>query len=71
MNIKRFLNWGIFIVILGLIVWGMVAASNKQARDGANLNLPSKIVETDHILGPKDASVTVVEYGHCFIRCEF
>ncbi len=63
MNIKRFLNWGIFIVILGLIVWGMVAASNKQARDGANLNLPSKIVETDHILGLKDAPVTLVEYG--------
>lgn len=63
MNTKRFLNWGIFIVVLGLIIWGMVAASNKQAREGANLNLPSNVVEKDHVLGPKDAPVTVVEYG--------
>jgi protein-disulfide isomerase len=63
MNTKRFFIWGGFIVIIGLIIWGMVAASQKEARDNANIVLPDSVVSTDHILGKTDAKLTIVEYG--------
>jgi protein-disulfide isomerase len=63
MNTKRFFIWGGFIVIIGLIIWGMVAASQKEARNNANIVLPDSVVSTDHILGKTDAKLTIVEYG--------
>ncbi len=60
---KRILSWGIFIVIIGLVVWGLVAAQKKAARDEANLVLPSQIAADDHARGSTIAPVTLVEYG--------
>lgn len=60
---NRFLSWGIFIVIVALVIWGLVAAQQKAARESANLVLPDQITETDHVQGSTIAPVTLVEYG--------
>lgn len=60
---KRFFTWGIFIVIIGLVVWGLIAAQQKTAREEANLVLPSQIVLSDHSRGSTTAPATLVEYG--------
>lgn len=62
-NSKRFLTWGIFIVIVGLVIWGLVAAQQKSAREEVNLVLPDQISETDWSRGSTVAPVTLVEYG--------
>ncbi len=61
---KRIFNWGAFIVIIGLIVWGLVAAQMKAAREEQAVLLPTDIAtSTDHIHGNVNAPVTLVEYG--------
>ena len=60
---NRFLSWGIFIVIVALIIWGLVAAQQKAKREEASLVLPTQITETDHSRGSTTAPVTLVEYG--------
>lgn len=63
MNTKRIFTWGIFIVIVGLIIWGMIAAAQKSAREEAKILLPDQVTETDWIRGNPTASVTLVEYS--------
>ncbi len=60
---KRIFTWGSFVVIIGLVVWGLIAAEKKANREGATLLLPDQIVATDHIRGSETATVTLVEYG--------
>jgi protein-disulfide isomerase len=60
---NRFLTWGIFIVLIVLVVWGLVAAQNKAKKEEAQLTLPSEITATDHTRGSTIAPVTLVEYG--------
>lgn len=60
---KRFLTWGSFVLIIGLVIWGLIAAEKKANREGAGLLLPDQIAVTDHIRGADTASVTLVEYG--------
>lgn len=63
-NTKRILSWAVFIIIIALIVWGLIAAQNKAAREGQAILLPSDIAtSTDHIRGSSIAPVTLVEYG--------
>ena len=62
MNTKRIIFWLAFIIILALIVWGMIIAMNKpQTKPG--LSTPAPISATDHIRGPADAKVTLIEYS--------
>jgi protein-disulfide isomerase len=63
MNTKRFIYWGSFIVILGLIIWGMVAAANKASREEGYIPLPDQILATDWSKGNPIASVNIVEYS--------
>lgn len=60
---KRFFTWGIFIVIIALIVWGLIAAQQKASREEASLVLPDQIVAMDHSRGSTEAPVMLVEYG--------
>lgn len=60
---KRIFTWGAFIVIIGLIIWGMVAAQNKESKSSALIPLPTEITSADHVLGTSTAPVTLVEYG--------
>jgi protein-disulfide isomerase len=62
MNIKRLIFWTVFVLILGLIVWGLVVAMNKPSV-GPTLAAPAPVSLADHILGPADAKVTLIEYS--------
>jgi protein-disulfide isomerase len=62
MNTKRIIFWACFLVILGLIIWGLIVAMNKTSAPGAYGTAP-EVTAADHILGPRDAKVTVIEYG--------
>ena len=63
MNSKRIITWASFIIVVGLIIWGLVAANNKSAHESDLLPLPDQITATDHIRGSATAPVTLVEYG--------
>ena len=62
-NTKRFLTWTSFIIIIGLIVWGLIVAENKSNKENSSILLPEQVVDTDHIRGDKTAPVTLVEYS--------
>ncbi|MFA6315363.1 MAG: thioredoxin domain-containing protein [Candidatus Paceibacterota bacterium] len=61
MNTRRFIFWGGFIIILGLIIWGLIVAMNKPT--GADVGAPAPITVTDHVQGPVDAPITIIEYS--------
>jgi len=61
---KRFFIWASFVAIIGLVVWGLIAAEKKANREAQNIILPTEIsTTTDHIRGSSIAPVTLVEYG--------
>lgn len=68
MNTRRILFWLGFVVILGLIIWGLIAAEKKD-KDNPDFPIVTLSTEealvksTDHILGPSDAKVTIIEYS--------
>lgn len=63
MTINRILSWGVFIVIIGLIVWGMVAAANKAEKIDKALAPVDKVVDTDWVRGSTTTEVTIIEYS--------
>ncbi|MDE2040781.1 MAG: DsbA family protein [Patescibacteria group bacterium] len=62
MNSKRIIFWAGFVIILGLIVWGLIAAFNKPG-PGAELTAPPPVTAADHVIGNQNAPVTIIEYG--------
>jgi protein-disulfide isomerase len=62
MNIKRALFWSGFVIVLILIVWGLIASMNKQVAAPV-LSTPAPVSSADHVRGPANAPVTVVEYS--------
>ncbi len=63
MNIKRLFSWIAFIVVILLIVWGMIAASNKAKKIEASLPIPNEVSSTDWVRGNLESSVILVEYS--------
>ncbi len=63
MNIKRIIFWLSFLVVLGLIIWGLIVALNKPVKTGLNLGEPSAVTAADHVRGSVDAPVTIIEYS--------
>jgi protein-disulfide isomerase len=63
MNTKRVIFWVIFIIVIALIVWGLIAAANKSSRDGSSLLLPDQITSDDWIKGNASSTVTLLEYS--------
>jgi protein-disulfide isomerase len=59
MNIKRIISWSVFIILLGLIIWGLIVAENRKPQAGV---IP-EVSSTDHIKGNPEALVTIVEYS--------
>jgi len=59
MNIKRILSWLIFIVVLGLIIWGLIVSMNKDL-SVPKVGTPAPISTTDHVrqYGPSTAQGT-------------
>lgn len=62
MNIKRAIFWACFVVVLGLIVWGLVASMGKGQTNGT-AGTPAPISSADHARGPMDAPVVLLEYS--------
>ncbi|MEK7641947.1 MAG: DsbA family protein [Patescibacteria group bacterium] len=63
MNTKRIIFWLGFVVVFGLIIWGLVVAMNKPPVMGLNLGAPAPVTEADHVRGSADAPVTLIEYS--------
>lgn len=63
MNTKRILNWSIFIVVIGLIIWEMVAASNKAERENMGVSEVDKISSSDWVRGATTSPIILVEYS--------
>ncbi len=63
MNLKRIFIWLGFIIIVGLVIWGLIAADKKSKRLDKNTPLVDQVVSTDHVLGSPLAKVTIVEYS--------
>ena len=63
MNTRRILFWIGFVVLLGLIIWGLIAAINKQATQNGKEGVLPDITVADHILGAESAPVDLVEYS--------
>jgi len=64
MNTKRIFFWLCFIIILGLIIWGLIVAMNKQPppTSGAG-GTPPPVTTSDHVRGSATAPVTLIEYS--------
>lgn len=60
---KRIATWGGFIVIIGLIVWGMIAAGNKAEKESAGIAPVDKVTSADWVKGATSTAVTLVEYS--------
>ena len=64
MNTKRIVFWSIFIIVLGLIIWGLIAAQNKApVTNTSGLGTPAPVTATDDSEGSTTAPVTLIEYG--------
>lgn len=66
MNIKRITFWASFIIILGLIVWGMIVAMNKPTNQLPTVGeylAPAPISASDNVKGPSNAPITLIEYS--------
>lgn len=62
MNIKRIIFWGCFVVVLGLIIWGLIVSMHKGTVSGDH-GEPMPIAAVDHIRGPENAPITIIEYA--------
>jgi len=64
MNIKRTFFWICFVAVLGLIIWGLIVAMNKESqKPSSKLGTPMSINAVDNIRGPENAPVTLIEYA--------
>ena len=65
MNMKRILTWGSFIIVIGLIVWGMIAAANKAERESASAAPVDDVVATDWVreATSTESVATLIEYS--------
>ena len=63
MNLQRIYTWGGFILIIGLIIWGMIAAANKAEREKAGILPVEQVTDTDWVRGATTTQVTLIEYS--------
>jgi protein-disulfide isomerase len=63
MNIKRIIFWIVFLVVIALIIWGLVVAMNKTPGTTPKLGEPTAVTLADHVRGPAEAPVTIIEYS--------
>lgn len=64
MTIKTIAFWGISILVLGGMVFGMVKiASRNSINNNTPLSLASAVIESDWVRGNKEAKVIITEYS--------
>jgi protein-disulfide isomerase len=65
--LKRIITWAVFIVVIGLIVWGMIVAEKRKSSipTDAPDTLPTEVTEADWIFpnATSTAKFTIVEYS--------
>lgn len=62
MNTKRIIFWACFIIVLGLIIWGLVVAMNKPPIDTSLKSAP-EVSSVDHVSTVATVPVTLIEYS--------
>jgi protein-disulfide isomerase len=62
MNTKRIIFWACFIIVLGLIIWGLVVAMNKPPIDTSLKSAP-EVSSADHVSTEATVPVTLIEYS--------
>jgi protein-disulfide isomerase len=62
-NTKRIFFWVGFVVVLGLIIWGLIVAVDKGSNRKELAYTPKDVILTDHITGSESAPVTIIEYS--------
>lgn len=64
MNIKTIAFWGISVLVLGGMVFGMVkVASRNSVNSNTPLSLVSALIQGDWVRGNRDAKVIITEYS--------
>jgi len=63
MNTKRIIFWIGFVAVMGLIIWGLVVAMDRQSASSGTYGTPAIVTAADHVYGPDNAKVTLIEYG--------
>jgi protein-disulfide isomerase len=74
MKTKQILFWSGYIILIGLLTWWLTVTIIKAASGGTpKINTPTidipengapaEVTSADHIRGPVDAPVTLIEYG--------
>lgn len=63
MNTKRIIFWLGFVIIIGLIIWGLIAAMNKTPGSVSKIGVPAPVTSADNVEGSSTAPVTLIEYG--------
>ena len=63
MNTNKILTWGAFVVIIGLIICGMIAAANKANRESAGIGSVDQVTDTDWVKGATSTDMTLIEYS--------
>lgn len=63
MNTQRILTWAGFVIVIGLIIWGMVAASKKADKISASIAPVDEITSGDWINGASSSQITLIEYS--------
>jgi protein-disulfide isomerase len=61
--LRRVVLWGLGILVLGGVVWGMTRLAGRVSLPAGDGTLAVPVSDTDHILGPASASATLVEYS--------
>lgn len=65
MNTSRIITWVSFVVLIGLIVWGVVVANNRTpgARTARVVSLPEPVSALDWSAGSSTSETVLVEYS--------
>lgn len=63
MNTKRYIYWTGFIIVIILIIWGLMVAMSRDASTLGQPKNPAPVSLQDHIFGPENAPVTIIEYS--------
>lgn len=62
MNIQRYFFWSSFAVIIILIIWGLAVSMSRDSALSSH-RAPAPTTTNDHVQGPDNAIVTIVEYS--------
>lgn len=63
MNINRMITWGVFIVVICLIIWGMIVSANKNSNKNGYIAEMNQVSSTDWVTGNASSSILLVEYS--------